>query len=136
MFSHLQANAYDTASSMDEKTWLSPPSLMNTLISGTFTKARIREAAGRIFEAFPQGIRFTIHAMTAEGERVAVEAESRGMHVSGKLYNNFYHFLFQFRDGQLVRVSGQFRGRNLYGDLPARSQLDRDDWVVRATDVA
>ena len=35
------------------------------------------------------------------------------------------------RDGQLVRVSGQFRGRNLYGDLPARSQLDRDDWVVR-----
>jgi len=27
--------------------------------------------------------------MTAEGERVAVEAESRGMHVSGKLYNNF-----------------------------------------------
>ena len=75
-----------------------------TLISGTFTKAQIREAAGRIFEAFPHGIEFTIHAMTAEGERVAVEAESRGMHVSGKLYNNLYHFLFQFRDGQLVRL--------------------------------
>ncbi len=35
------------------------------------------------------------------------------------------------RDGQLVRVSGQFRGRNLYGDLPARSQLDHDDWVIK-----
>ena len=76
----------------------------HTLISGTFTKAQIREAAGRIFEAFPQGIEFTIHAMTAQGERVAVEAESRGMHASGKLYNNLYHFLFQFRDGQLVRL--------------------------------
>ena len=76
----------------------------HTLISGTFTKAQIREAAGRIFEAFPQGIEFTIHAMTAQGERVAVEAESRGMHASGKLYNNLYHFLFQFRDGQLVHL--------------------------------
>ena len=75
-----------------------------TLISGTFTKPQIREASGRIFEAFPQGIGFTIHGITAEGERVAVEAESRGMHVSGKLYNNLYHFLFLFRDGLIVRL--------------------------------
>ncbi len=34
-------------------------------------------------------------------------------------------------DGKLVRVAGQFRGRNLYGDLPARSQLDKDDWVIK-----
>ena len=98
-------SAGDTASIVDAyaedgAVWTSG----RTLISGTFTKAQIREAAGRIFEAFPQGIEFTIHAMTAEGERVAVEAESRGMHVSGKLYNNLYHFLFQFRDGQLVRL--------------------------------
>ena len=45
-----------------------------TLISGTFSKAQIREASGRIFEAFPHGILFSILAMTAEGERVAVEA--------------------------------------------------------------
>jgi len=75
-----------------------------TLISGTFGKARIREASSRIFEAFPQGIEFTIHGITAEGERVAVEAESRGMHASGKLYNNLYHFLFLFREGKLVRL--------------------------------
>jgi uncharacterized protein len=51
---------------------------------------------------FPQGIRFTIQAMTAEGERVAVEAESEGMHVSGRLYSNQYHFLFRFREGKVV----------------------------------
>lgn len=30
-----------------------------------------------------------------------------------------------------MRVAGQFRGRNLYGDLPARSHLDKDDWVIK-----
>jgi len=35
------------------------------------------------------------------------------------------------REGQLVRVVGQFRGRNLFGDLPVRSQVDGDDWVLK-----
>jgi uncharacterized protein (TIGR02246 family) len=74
----------------------------NTLISGSYSKQQITAAAGSIFDVFPQGIRFTIKAMTAEGERVAVEAESEGMHVSGRLYTNHYHFLCRFRDGKLL----------------------------------
>jgi hypothetical protein len=35
------------------------------------------------------------------------------------------------RDGQTVRVTGQFRGRNLYGDLPTRSERDSADWVIK-----
>ncbi len=73
-----------------------------TLISGKYTKTQIQGAAGQIYEVFPQGIQFTIDAMTAEGERVAVEAHSQGRHVSGKLYTNEYHFLFEFRDGKLA----------------------------------
>jgi ketosteroid isomerase-like protein len=76
----------------------------NTLISGTFNKDQIRNFAGSIYEVFPQGLTFTILGMTAEGERVAVEAESQGEHVSGKHYNNEYHFLFEFRDGELVSL--------------------------------
>jgi hypothetical protein len=34
-------------------------------------------------------------------------------------------------DGKRVRVVGQFRGRNLYGDLPSRSQRTTRDWVVK-----
>jgi hypothetical protein len=34
-------------------------------------------------------------------------------------------------DGRLVRVVGQFRGRNLFGDLPTRSQSGRSDWVLK-----
>jgi hypothetical protein len=33
--------------------------------------------------------------------------------------------------GREVRVVGQFRGRNLFGDLPADSQRDPDDWVLK-----
>jgi hypothetical protein len=34
-------------------------------------------------------------------------------------------------DGQTVRVVGKFRGRNLYGDLPARSERASADWVIK-----
>ncbi len=75
-----------------------------TLISGTLSKEQIRAGAGAVLEAFPEGLDFTIHAMTAEGDRVAVEAESRGRHSSGKLYNNHYHFLLEFRRRKLLRL--------------------------------
>jgi hypothetical protein len=34
-------------------------------------------------------------------------------------------------NGKTVRVVGKFRGRNLYGDLPSRSQKSRSDWVIK-----
>ena len=76
----------------------------NTLISGKRSKKEIREFAGGIYDAFPKGLKFTIFAMTAEDDRVAVQAESQGVHISGKLYHNQYHFLFRYRDGKLVEL--------------------------------
>lgn len=74
----------------------------HTLISGTFDKATVTAAAGSIFEVFPQGIVFEVHRMTAQEDRVAVEASSRGMHISGREYRNHYHFLARLRDGKLI----------------------------------
>jgi hypothetical protein len=34
-------------------------------------------------------------------------------------------------EGQSVRVLGRFRGRNLYGDLPSKSERSTADWVVK-----
>ena len=42
--------------------------------------------------------------MLFRSDRVAVEAESSGEHVSGNTYTNQYHFLFQFRDGLVVQL--------------------------------
>lgn len=35
-------------------------------------------------------------------------------------------------DGEVVRVVGRFRGRNLFGDLPPRSQKGTGDWVIKS----
>lgn len=76
----------------------------NTLISGVYTKEQIQAAAGGIYEAFPEGLRFDILGITAEGDRVAVEATSEGQHISGQTYSNHYHFLFELRDGRILRL--------------------------------
>jgi ketosteroid isomerase-like protein len=75
-----------------------------TLISGTFPKEQIQVSAGSIFEVFPKGLEFKLLDMVAEGDKVAVEATSEGEHVSGQTYSNEYHFLFEFREGKLVRL--------------------------------
>lgn len=76
----------------------------NTLISGIFDRQQIARSAGSIFEVFPQGLTFTVVDMVAEGDKVAVEATSNGEHVSGQTYSNNYHFLFEFRDGELLKL--------------------------------
>lgn len=76
----------------------------NTLISGVFNKEQITRSAGAIFDVFPQGLSFKILSMVAEGDKVAVEATSEGEHISGQIYSNEYHFLFEFRDGKLLRL--------------------------------
>lgn len=76
----------------------------NTLISGIFSRDQIAASAGGIYDVFPEGLKFTISGMTAEGDRVAVEAESEGEHISGQTYSNQYHFLFELRDGKLQHL--------------------------------
>ena len=74
----------------------------NTLISGVVNKTQAREFAGQVLGAFPQGIRFEVHNLTAEGDRVAIEAESFATHVSGKYYNNKYHFFMRLKNGLIT----------------------------------
>jgi hypothetical protein len=60
--------------------------------------ARLVDAFGRLHRG--DG-RMVVKGVTAEGDRVAVEAESFFDLLDGRVYNNTYHFLFQFRDGRI-----------------------------------
>ena len=42
-----------------------------------------------------------LKGMIAEGDRIAVEAESYGETIDGNVYNNEYHWLFEVRDGKI-----------------------------------
>lgn len=88
----------------------------NTLISGQFSKQQMAAAATRVFDVFPKGIRFDLLEMTAEEDRVAVEARSYGDHVSGLLYSNYYHFLFRVRDGKITEMK-EFMDTELITDI-------------------
>ena len=70
--------------------------------SGAHTKDEIRGLMDGILGAFPDGLEFSIRTLTAEDDRVAIEAECDGVHVSGKRYRNQYHFLLRIRDGRIV----------------------------------
>jgi ketosteroid isomerase-like protein len=76
----------------------------DTLISGTFSREQIAASAGGIFDVFPDGLTFTVMGMVGEGDKVAVEATSEGEHISGQTYSNEYHFLFEFREGKLLKL--------------------------------
>lgn len=87
--------------------------------SGEHDLAEAGELVASILGQFPQGLQFRIEGLTAEGDRVAVEAESQGRHRDGRSYCNKYHFLFVLRDGKIVRMkeymdtwlAGEFLGR-------------------------
>lgn len=74
----------------------------DTLISGTFKKDQLGKFASNVLDAFPEGLVFTITGMVAEGDKVAVQAESKGMHISGKPYWNKYHFLITILEDKIV----------------------------------
>ena len=85
----------------DEGTWWVAGS---TDISGTYTKEGFRELASGVAGGTRAGIRLSPTGITAEGDRVAVEAVSYGETLDGKRYLNQYHFLFEFKNGKFIAV--------------------------------
>ena len=73
-------------------------------LAGTKTKAQFTELLKGIGSAMPKGLKITPKGITAEGDRVALEAESYGEHANGKVYNNLYHFLIEVREGKIQAV--------------------------------
>ena len=70
-------------------------------ISGTMDKEGIGELIKMVKGAIPEGLQLKPVAWTAEGNRVAAEFESFGVLTNGRVYNNPYHFLFEFKEGKI-----------------------------------
>ena len=70
--------------------------------SGTNDKAGALLGMPEVLGLFPGGLSFAIKALTAEGERVAIEATSEGTTFRGDKYQQEYHFLMCVRDGKII----------------------------------
>jgi ketosteroid isomerase-like protein len=76
--------------------------------SGLHTNEDVVGLCEGLLGAFPEGLQFSVRDMTAEGERVAIEAEGLGTHASGKVYHQHYHFLLVIRDGKVAEMKEYF----------------------------
>ena len=76
--------------------------------SGLHARDEVVALCEGLLGAFPEGLQFTAKAMTAEGERVAIEAEGLGTHASGNVYHQHYHFLLVIRDGKVAEMREYF----------------------------
>ena len=88
----------------DNATWSVMGKPDKFALAGTKTKAQFTELVKGIGAAMPKGLRVTPKGITAEGDRVALEAESYGETANGKVYNNMYHFLIEVRSGKIQAV--------------------------------
>lgn len=88
----------------DEGTWWIGGKQRLFALAGLKTKVEMR----MILEAFVpgslNGLKIVPTGMTAEGDKVAVEAKSHAEFPSGFVYENEYHFLVAVRDGKISSV--------------------------------
>lgn len=74
-------------------------------LSGSYPRDQFAELVRGAKVAYKTGaLPITPSSMVAEGNRVAVEAESYAEMLNGAVYNNLYHFLFTLRDGRITSV--------------------------------
>lgn len=72
--------------------------------SGEHGRDELRELMGSVLSLFPDGLNIQVTGVTAEGERVAIEAASDARLADGRPYTNRYHFLVIVRNGKVVEL--------------------------------
>ena len=73
-------------------------------LSGTKSKQEFQQLLGGIGGEINGHLSIAPKSFVAEGDRVAVEAESKADFKNGRKYNNQYHFLFEVRNGKIEAV--------------------------------
>ena len=65
---------------------------------------QLRMMIGFLARIFPDGLEMTIDSTVEEGDRMALQARSRGVLEDGEIYANKYHYAMRFRGGRLAEV--------------------------------
>lgn len=72
--------------------------------AGDHTKAEMKRIFELMNERTSAPMTFTLKSMIAEGDEVALEAESYAELKNGRVYNNRYHLRIKLRDGKLAHI--------------------------------
>jgi ketosteroid isomerase-like protein len=72
--------------------------------AGWYDKTKIRRLFEFMTSRLRDGLRMEVLSVLADGDKVALEVESRGELDSGRVYNNEYVVLMTIRDGKISEV--------------------------------
>ena len=106
LFDSFGAHDIDGALSLmsDDVSWRMAGKPESMPVAGVYDKARLRSLFQRMFERLEGPLQMTVLDSIAEGDRVAVEVESRAELRNGRQYRQQYHFLIAFQDGKIRAV--------------------------------
>lgn len=82
----------------DEAEWIGP---FSSRFGGTYSKADTLALVRKVRAFATDGWRMWPIGFTAEGDRIAVQAESTARFRNGKTYHQQYHFLMIIADGKI-----------------------------------
>jgi ketosteroid isomerase-like protein len=88
----------------DDVVWRIPGKKELSPAAGEYGKERIGRLFNRMLSQLESGLQMAVLGSVAEGDSVAVEVESSGDLKNGRRYRQQYHFLLEFRDGNIARV--------------------------------
>jgi uncharacterized protein len=75
---------------------------------GTIGRRAYQDAVRWLASVMCEPLRFTIDAITAEGDRAVAEARSEGVLVNGERYAQTYVFVLRIRDGRIAWVAEHY----------------------------
>jgi ketosteroid isomerase-like protein len=91
---------------------LAPGAVTVTMGTGHFSGPRSADNVAGAIEAFkvlmPTGLRLVPQTVTAEADRVVIEATGNAETSAGTIYANNYVFAFTLKDGKITRINEYF----------------------------
>lgn len=90
-----------------------------TPVSGRKPKSGIAMHLQNWFAMFPKGLSYMVETTISEGKKMSAQAHCVGMHESGKLYSNEYHFAFTFTsEGKIQEIREYFDTQRIVEVIP------------------
>ena len=106
LFARFSAN--DVAGALDaladDATWRIPGKPDQLPVAGVHSKEQIARVLYNMVGRLKDGLEMTVKGAIAEGDKVAVEVESHGELLNGRIYSQEYHFLLTIRGGKVSEV--------------------------------
>lgn len=98
----------------DDATWWNAgkPDLLPT--AGTYNKEQIAQLIYNMVGQLPNGMKMVVKNLIAEGDKVALEAESWIELPNGRVYNQQYHVLLTIREGRISAVKEYLDTQHVY----------------------